>query len=61
LVTELLTYAEAGERMRVSARTVRRLVHDRMLAVTVVRGRGKFVTAAEVERYLVERTRGRVA
>jgi excisionase family DNA binding protein len=60
-VTDLITLDEAGRRLGgISRRTVDRLCADGSLRKVKVRG-SSFVTAAEVERYLVERTRGRVA
>lgn len=57
----LLTIAEVAERLRVSKRTVYRLIADRRLRITKVRG-SSFVADREIDRYLqaVERP-GRVA
>jgi len=58
---ELLTLEEAGKRLGgVSRRTVERLIRDRKLKVTKVR-RSSFVEAAELERYIAQSRRGRLA
>jgi excisionase family DNA binding protein len=57
----LLTVEEVADRLRVSRRTVYRLIKDRRLRVTKVRG-SSFVTMVEIERYLLPANRpGRVA
>lgn len=50
-MAELLTIAEAASRLRVSSRTVYRLIADRKLRVTKVRG-SSFVRETEIARYL---------
>jgi excisionase family DNA binding protein len=55
-MAELLTLDEAARRLRVSRRTVYRLIADRRLAITKIRG-SSFVTVEAIERYL--RTAGR--
>jgi excisionase family DNA binding protein len=47
----LLTIRETAARLRVSERTVYRLIRDRKLRLTKVRG-SSFVKDAEVDRYL---------
>jgi excisionase family DNA binding protein len=59
-MTELRTVAETAEALRVSRATVYRLVKDRKLRVTKVRG-STFVAQAEIDRYLKNAERGRVA
>lgn len=59
-MTEQYTVNEAAERLRVSRRTVYRLVAENRLRLTKVRG-SSFVTRAEIERYLRLAERGRVA
>lgn len=50
-MSELLTIAEAAARLRVSVRTVYRLIADRKLRVVKVRG-SSFVRETEIGRYL---------
>ncbi len=58
---ELLTLEEAGKRLGgVSRRTVERLIRERKLAKTKVRG-SSFVESAELERYIRQSQRGRLA
>jgi len=56
----LLTIAETAERLRVSRRTVYRLVEEKKLRVTKVRG-SSFVAELELDRYVRAAERGRVA
>ena len=60
--TRPLTINEAAERLRVSRRTVYRLIADRRLHMTKIRG-SSFVTEAECDRFLraSERNGGRHA
>jgi excisionase family DNA binding protein len=55
-MSELLTIKEAGERLRVSPRTVQRLIADRQIKVVKIR-RSSFVTLDELERYVKARQR----
>ena len=50
-MSELLTVQEAASRLRVSRRTLYRLIAERRIAVTKVRG-SSFVTELELERYV---------
>ena len=52
-VHPLLTFREAGARLRCSAVTIRRMVRDGELAGLYVRSR-RFIQESEVERYLRE-------
>jgi excisionase family DNA binding protein len=56
----LWTVPETAERLRVSRRTVYRLIADRRLKITKVRG-GTFVSEAEILRFLRDAERRRVA
>jgi excisionase family DNA binding protein len=56
-VSELLTVQEAAAQLRVSRRTLYRLIAERRIAVTKVRG-SSFVTAVELERYVKAAGRG---
>lgn len=57
-MSELLNLDEVGRRLGgISRRTVYRLIADRRLRVTKVRG-SSFVTEAEVERYIRSVARG---
>ena len=51
VVSELLTVIQGAERLFVSRSTFYRLVAERKIRLTKVRGRS-FVTEAELERYL---------
>lgn len=59
-MSALLTIAETAERLRVSRRTVYRLIAEKKLRVTKVRG-SSFVADAELDRYVRAAERGRVA
>lgn len=59
-MSALRTIGEAAELLRVSRRTVYRLIAERKLRVTKVRG-SSFVTDAEIDRYVKAAERGRVA
>jgi excisionase family DNA binding protein len=59
-VSALRTIAEAAELLRVSRRTVYRLISEKKLRVTKVRG-SSFISDAELERYMKAAERGRVA
>ena len=50
-MSQLRTIAEAAALLRVSTRTVYRLIRDHKLRLTKVRG-SSFVSDAEIERYL---------
>ncbi len=50
-MSELLTVQEAASRLRVSRRTLYRLIAERRIVVTKVRG-SSFVTELELERYV---------
>lgn len=59
-MSELLTILETAERLKVSRRTVYRLIAERRLSIVKVRG-SSFITERELERYIASIIRGRVA
>jgi excisionase family DNA binding protein len=60
-MTELLTYAEVAQRLRVSERTVRRLVRAGRIRPRYV-GRKPVITTRELEAFLAASTKpGRLA
>ena len=59
-MSALRTIAEAAELLRVSRRTVYRLISEKKLRMTKVRG-SSFIAEAELERYMKAAERGRVA